>query len=70
MPKNADLRTQALLVVNSFKLHLNAFIYQTRGVFHVIYQTREGVFHLISKHREVIYQTQEGVFHLTSKHYK
>ena len=50
MPKTADLGTQALLVVNSFKLHLNAFIYQTRGVFHVIYQTREGVFHLTSKH--------------------
>ena len=25
MPKTADLGTQALLVVNSFKLHLNAF---------------------------------------------
>ena len=26
MPKTADLGTQALLVVNSFKLHLNSFI--------------------------------------------
>ena len=25
MPKTADLGTQALLVVNSFKLHLNSF---------------------------------------------
>ena len=25
MPKTADLGTQAFLVVNSFKLHLNAF---------------------------------------------
>ena len=28
MPKTADLGTQALLVVNSFKLHLNAFIFR------------------------------------------
>ena len=31
------------------------------------YQTREGVFHLISKHWEVICQTREGVFHPISK---
>ena len=44
-------------------------------------QTREGVFHLMSKHLEVIsikyedqvchlscFQTQEGVFYLISKH--
>ena len=44
-------------------------IYQTReGVFHLISKTREGVFHLIFKHLEVIYQTREGVFHLISKH--
>ena len=27
MPKTADLGTQALLVVNSFKLHLNSFCF-------------------------------------------
>ena len=30
----------------------------------LIYQTREALFHLVSKHREVIYQTQELVCHL------
>ena len=34
----------------------------------VIYQTREGVFYLISKRREVIYQTRKEVFHLIFKH--
>jgi len=33
----------------------------------VIYQTRDGVFHLISKReRKVIYQTQNAVFHAMS----
>ena len=44
-------------------------LYQTwEEVFQVIYQTREGAFHLISKHGKVRYQTREGVFHLISKH--
>ena len=34
----------------------------------IIYQTREGAYHLISRHREVIYKTRGGVFHLVSKH--
>ena len=34
----------------------------------VIYQTREGAFHLISKHGKVRYQSREGVFHQISKH--
>ena len=39
-------------------------LYQTwEEVFQVIYQTREGAFHLISKHGKVRYQTREGVFH-------
>ena len=31
------------------------------------YQTRVGMFYLISKHQEVMYQTR-GMFHLISKH--
>ena len=46
-------------------------LYQTwEEVFQVIYQTREGAFHLISKHGKVRYQTREGVFHLISKHWE
>ena len=33
MPKTADLGTQALLVVNSFKLHLNSFNSSCKKVF-------------------------------------
>ena len=36
----------------------------------VICETREGVFHVISKYGEVIHQTQEGVFRLISKNPK
>ena len=39
---------------------------QTQEIIH----TREGVIHLISKHRDVIHQTREGVFHLISKHWE
>ena len=46
------------------------YIKHEKGACHLIskliYQTREGVFHLISKHRELIYQTRGGVFHLIS----
>ena len=39
-------------------------LYQTwEEVFQVIYQTREGAFHLISQHGKERYQTREGVFH-------
>ena len=33
-------------------------------------QTREAVFHLMSKHREVICQSLEGVFHLIRNTYR
>ena len=36
----------------------------------MIYQTRDAVFHLISKHREVICQSQEGVYHLIRNTYR
>ena len=46
-------------------------LYQTwEEVFQVIYQTREGAFHLISQHGKERYQTREGVFHLILKHRK
>ena len=32
MPKTADLGTQALLVVNSFKLHLNSYYASQLGL--------------------------------------
>ena len=32
--------------------------------------TRDAVFHLISKHREVICQSQEGVYHLIRNTYR
>ena len=48
MPKTADLGTQALLVVNSFKLHLNAFkiikllqVNVVRNIFHPIFRHRQ-----------------------------
>ena len=34
----------------------------------VKYETREWVFHLITKHRELFYQVRDGVFYLTSNH--
>ena len=55
---------------HSTQLYTQVFYLISGDKREVICETREGVFHLISKYGEVIHQTQEGVFRLISKNPK